>query len=409
MANGIGPVVPGQSEDDPQIRLAAAMAGIPIEQARLQAKMRRAQGLMDAPSAQGRQVGQTFVAASPFEHLATAMQRIQGGRQMQEAEQAFQPLAQQARDAAQASAAERNALAPPEWGAPAGVRRSEAVAGGWLKKPAPVVQRPNDLPAPPDWNALPGMTQGQAISAGYAKKPEPKAPGGMSGHGGMGVAPSNDIEAIADAIVSGKQPPSLSELRSNTAPVRAALARKNYDLTSATADWAATQKHIATLNGPQQERLRQAVYTVDHSLDTLDDLYSQWQRVGPASGFKVFNRAALAAARNAPGEAGAVAQALEAQINDLTAELGQVYMGGNSPTDHALKLAGQNLKSDWNEQTFRKMIGLARTNLAIRKNSMANSMPVGTGGNSYAQQPPGAPDAAATPDASAALRSKYGL
>jgi hypothetical protein len=41
------------------------------------------QGLSQTPSAQGQNVGNTYVAASPLEHLATALGRYQGGKQMQ--------------------------------------------------------------------------------------------------------------------------------------------------------------------------------------------------------------------------------------------------------------------------------------------------------------------------------------
>jgi hypothetical protein len=40
-------------------------------------------GLSQTPSAEGQRVGGTYVAANPLEHLAAAMSRVQGGRQMQ--------------------------------------------------------------------------------------------------------------------------------------------------------------------------------------------------------------------------------------------------------------------------------------------------------------------------------------
>jgi hypothetical protein len=94
--HGIGPDVPGAPEDDAELQLASALGGIPIEQLRLQQKMRRAQGLMGAPAAGGRQVGNIFVASSPLEHLASAMSRYQGNRMADQAEQEYAPLAQQA-------------------------------------------------------------------------------------------------------------------------------------------------------------------------------------------------------------------------------------------------------------------------------------------------------------------------
>ncbi len=188
---------------------------------------------------------------------------------------------------------------------------------------------------------------------------------------------SSDPKDIAQAIFDGKQPPLLTGLYRNAAPVRAELARMGYDLSTATRDWTAIQRHLSTLNGAQQERLRQAISTASDSLNVLDDLYQQWQKVGPASGFKVFNRAALAAAKQLPGDTGAVAQALDTQIADLTSELGVVYKGGNGSTDESLQLAMKNLSGDWNKAQWDKAMELAHTNIRIRKGSILNSQPVG--------------------------------
>lgn len=48
-----------------------------------QGEIGQGQQLMATPSAEGRNVGGTYVAASPFEHAATAMARILGQKQMQ--------------------------------------------------------------------------------------------------------------------------------------------------------------------------------------------------------------------------------------------------------------------------------------------------------------------------------------
>src|SRR5208283_2268687 len=102
----------------------------------------------------------------------------------------------------------------------------------------------------------------------------------------------------------------------------------------------------------------------------------------PTSDWKVFNKASLATAKQMPGEAGNLAHRLDAQIADLTSELGTVYKGGNSSTDESLKLAAKNLESDWNEQTFKSAINQIRQNLEIRKNSIRHSQPAGVTENS---------------------------
>lgn len=207
-----------------------------------------------------------------------------------------------------------------------------------------------------------------------------------------GGADSDTPSAIAKAIMDGIQPPDMKGLYRFGAPVRGELAKAGYDLTTAQRDWQAITRHLSTLNGPQQERLRQAITFTNDSLDQIENLYGEWKKesVTFPAGLKVLNRMNLAAAKQLPGNAGAVAQSLEAQINDLVSELATVYKGGNSSTDESLRLAMENLKADWNEETFNKAIGQIRKNLAIRRNSIMTSQPVGVSpGSRYVQpQPP---------------------
>ena len=198
-------------------------------------------------------------------------------------------------------------------------------------------------------------------------------------------AAGSDADAIADAIMAGNQPPVTTGLYRNAGPVRAALARKGYNLAQANLDYDATKRHLATLNGQQQLRIGQAVETASHALDVIDSLAEQWN----GSKFPLLNRANLALATNGAygADAQKVATQLQAQINDLTSELGQVYMGGNSPTDHALKLAGKNLSADWSKDTLKTMTDLARKNLQIRRNSMQSVGVAGaSAGNPYVAQ-----------------------
>lgn len=163
--------------------------------------------------------------------------------------------------------------------------------------------------------------------------------------------------------------------------------RQGFDLAGAATDWQATQKHIATLNGAQQLRLNQAVNALPEMLDSVEALAKQWK----GGRFPLLNKANLAAAKaGAYGQnAASIANQLDAQIADVTADLGNVYMGGNSPTDHALELAGKSLKGEWSEQVLLDMVKLARNNVTIRRNSIRN---VGVAGasenNPYAPPAP---------------------
>jgi hypothetical protein len=221
------------------------------------------------------------------------------------------------------------------------------------------------------------------LAIGERKKTNPNAPN------------SDDPKQIADAIRRGEQPPDMKGLYRNTAAVRAELARNGYDLVKADEDWNATQKYLSTLNGQQQTRLRQAVSFTKDSLDQVQDIYDQWQKIGKTSGWKAFNKGSLETAKQLPGTAGDLAHRLEARVADLTSELGTVYKGGNSSTDESLKLAAKNLSGDWNEKTFKDAISDIRKSIQIRENSMKNTGPAGTSsGNAYT--PPGTTGGAKT-------------
>jgi hypothetical protein len=206
---------------------------------------------------------------------------------------------------------------------------------------------------------------------------------------------STSPEDIKDAVISikeGKASPVLSNysFRDRTA-IAAGLQREGFNQAGAERDWKAINRHLSTLNGAQQERLRQSVTFAYDSLPVLDDLYKRWQKLGPDSGFKVFNRASMQTAKQLPGEAGAVATALDTEIADFTSELGTVYKGGNASTDSSLALAAKNLSGDWNEDTFKEGLKLARTNLGIRRNSILTSEPAGVSPTSPYIPPPASP------------------
>jgi hypothetical protein len=104
------------------------------------------------------------------------------------------------RGLAQDEATAKAAAAPPpaEWGAPAGVTRSEAVAGGWIKRPE---HKPADIelgPPPPEWGAPTSVaTRKEARAFGYGPKvPEPADP--------MKAPPNAALRA--ELIKNGKDP-----------------------------------------------------------------------------------------------------------------------------------------------------------------------------------------------------------
>lgn len=68
---------------NPENAEALSQLGVADERYRaLDKRQPLAEGLMATPSAQGREVGRTYVAASPLEHLSTVLQRGLGAMQM---------------------------------------------------------------------------------------------------------------------------------------------------------------------------------------------------------------------------------------------------------------------------------------------------------------------------------------
>jgi hypothetical protein len=289
----------------------------------------------------------------------------------------------------------------------------------------PVAVAPgSSLVAPSALQAIPGQPAGQPVAPIYTAPERVQKPASVQefeyaktqGYKGsyeqyqtqdanrkrpvVNVSAANAVSDVKEAVTGmreGTIPPQLPGRASKEYTAMMAEAhRQGYDLAKAATDWSATQKHFATLNGAQQTRIRQAVDTAYHSLDVIDDLADQWK----GGRFPALNRATLTAAKNGVmgKDAQLIATQLDAQITDLTSELGNVYMGGNSPTDHALGLASKNLNAAWSNDVLKSMTKLARTNLEIRRNAIANVGAIDSGGERTTQaQPAAAPPASAKP------------
>jgi hypothetical protein len=210
----------------------------------------------------------------------------------------------------------------------------------------------------------------------------------------MGMLQPGDVQTIGEGIISGNLAPDLKNMGRGGAAgaVQAYIARKGFKLANAQRDWNATLSYYKNLNNAQQVRLGQNVRNADGMLDRIEQLYGEWQRQGLATGVKVFNRAALEGAKNLPGEAGKTATMLDQQIAEFTADMGNVLMGGNSPTDHALQLAGQIMNGAWNQDTFEGAVKNAHWNIRNRRNAIEGGSPVGVSSES-----PYAPPAPTTP------------
>ena len=212
-----------------------------------------------------------------------------------------------------------------------------------------------------------------------------------------------DITSIGQGIMDGTQPPDLSRLYSKSADVRAYLSDMGFDFTKASLDWTATQSFVKNSNSTQQVRMRQAESSVEQSLPSLQSYVDKLKQDGTMTGFQFVNKASLTAASNGAfgTQAAQDAQALLGQISLVSDELGQTFMGGNSPTDAAFNLAKSVLSSDFTADQFGKQIELIKQNLQYRKNSWSNAGIIGANGQTITgYTAPGATNSNVLPPAS---------
>jgi alkylhydroperoxidase/carboxymuconolactone decarboxylase family protein YurZ len=203
-----------------------------------------------------------------------------------------------------------------------------------------------------------------------------------------------DIQLIAQRIINGTIPPPISARGTITATpsnlkLEAAISKAGGNLTNIALDWASMQKWLTSANSTTQLRLRQAISSVQQGIEGLRTASAAWD----AGGFAPLNAANLTAALN--GVYGQQAQQVAAQFQQqatiITDELGQTFMGGNSPTDKALSLAGSVLNTNWSKDTLDSALTNLDTNLGYRLNAIQTTGPIGAGGdmtNQYANFAP---------------------
>jgi len=191
----------------------------------------------------------------------------------------------------------------------------------------------------------------------------------------------NDIDEAVSGIVNGSIPPEISSMTSfrDRTRVIAALTRNGFDLSKAASEWKSTQKFLASMNSEKQIRLRQALSSVSDALDNVEALSNEFSR----SGFTPLNKAQIAVAASGIGPQADLAREYLGQISIIQDELGQVFMGGNSPTERALELAAKTIGSgDWTQSQMSATIKNIRDNLRYRINAINNAdVYTGTAGN----------------------------
>ena len=192
----------------------------------------------------------------------------------------------------------------------------------------------------------------------------------------------NAVLSTMYGVINGTIPPTSSGMGGATIfnYVRAGMAATGQDLTQLTNEWTATQKYIASANSPAQVRLKQAIGSVTQGIGQLKSDAQKWN----AGGFAPLNAANLKIALSGAygQDAQTIAASFQQQSTIIQDELGQTFMGGNSPTDKALDMAGSVFNTSWSYDTLSSALDQLNTNLNFRMNAI-NSVNVGGlgGGN----------------------------
>lgn len=176
------------------------------------------------------------------------------------------------------------------------------------------------------------------------------------------------VASLADGVQKGDIPMSFSALGRYRGDVNAELGKRGFDVAKATLNYGAEAKHLAGMNSGKQIAMRQGLSNVKLSLDKVDQLNAEWN----AGGYPLLNQANRLLAENGGlgPDANSIIRQLDAEIADVTSNMGSVYMGGGSPTDHGLELAAHNLGADWGEKVLGDMTKLARFNIQAREDSL---------------------------------------
>lgn len=146
--------------------------------------------------------------------------------------------------------------------------------------------------------------------------------------------------------------------------------RPVFDLKKAQLEWRAALRLTQSLNSPQQVAMSQAITSTDHALNLVDSLAQEWD----SAGWGTLSKARLEMAKAGLGDfanltagerlkAQSLANRLDAEINDVTLNLGTIY-GRGTPTDATRELAGQNLKAWWAKGTVHDLVELSQWNLS---------------------------------------------
>ncbi len=197
------------------------------------------------------------------------------------------------------------------------------------------------------------------------------------------------IQSIAQGIENGSQPPTLTGLYTKSGQVRAQLKKDGFNLTKATEDWNAVTKWTATTNSSTVVKAKVAADSSLQYIQSLRALSAQWDEQNPLT---PLDYAHFQTALNGGlGQANQnIAQKVQTQIADLTADMASVYRYGLSTTDSSMSNAAETLSTNWDNGRLNASLDVIEPNLKVRINSLtnpANAQSAAGGPNAYVSAP----------------------
>lgn len=205
------------------------------------------------------------------------------------------------------------------------------------------------------------------------------------------VAPSKsgngDVQRIADAIESGRQPPVTQGLYKNGAAVRAELERRGFDMSGANLEWQSAQKQIQAVNGPQMERYAGLAKSVIRTIDEVRELSKEMDLRGVVAANRVELQAYIQA--NGNSENGQLATRYITAVNTLKEEFANLAQGGYAPTEPVWALANQQINENYGVKQMDSAISEVQRLIRYRTQAIPNFNSLGPGSTSNRYVPQG--------------------
>ena len=204
-----------------------------------------------------------------------------------------------------------------------------------------------------------------------------KPPASASNVGSTTISPR--AQSIINAIKAGKMRPDIIRSLPPRDPVRSevtqGLADAGVDINTMQFDINAETAYWRVQNDSKRTSMRTLLNTLEHSVPYTRKLITDLREAVPDFAISGLNRAQLAVVANSRGPDAVLARKLVAQIADIGAEIGGLYMGGNSNTDESFRVAQQNINSNWSEEQLLAALDQIEVNAGIRKRAMEDVRP----------------------------------